>query len=95
MRVGEAVFACHSKACAPPPAGRGGSDKAGYVKGMMSARKNTTVTRDGNIAVTNGGGKMPRFKTRADKKSAWQPDHATTKSSAARIREILREAVNG
>lgn len=27
MRVSEEIFACWSKACAPPPAGRGGSSK--------------------------------------------------------------------
>lgn len=29
----EAVFACHSKACAPPPAGSGGSSPSGRVSG--------------------------------------------------------------
>jgi len=29
-------FACHSKACAPPPAGSGGSSKGGTVTGKMS-----------------------------------------------------------
>ena len=29
----EAVFACHSAACAPPPAGSGGSSPAGRVSG--------------------------------------------------------------
>lgn len=29
MIVSAAVFACHSKACAPPPAGTGGSDSGG------------------------------------------------------------------
>jgi len=56
----------------------------------MAARKNTTVTRDGDIAVTNGGGKMPRFRMRKNKSSAWLADRATTRHSAARIREILK-----
>lgn len=108
-------FACHSKVCAPPPAGRGGSTKgsvrhqnrnkpvpqdveqhngqwypvvggkrqgfghhdkatavtssrhANYIREMVANRKNTTVTRDGKIAVTNGGGRMPRFKTKTNK----------------------------
>lgn len=57
---------------------------------MLAARKTTTVTRDGNIAVTNGGGKMPRFRMRSNKSSAWLADRRTTAISAARIKEILK-----
>ena len=96
--VSEQVFACYSKSCAPPPTGKGGSSAGGmtkarqqaYVKDMLAARKTTTVTRDGNIAVTNGGGKMPRFRMRPNKSSAWLANRRTTAISAARIKEILK-----
>ena len=112
-------FACHSKACAPPPAGRGGSDggsfagfrKVGgklvnakgeawpgakgyskdgpepYFTAKQGKRKNTTVTRDGTIAVTNGGGKLPRFRMRDNKSSKWVADKITTRNSAIRVRQ--------
>ncbi len=131
-------FACHSKVCAPPPAGRGGSSKGGgsvrhrnrnnrlpeeveqynggqwfpvvggkrrgfgyaskteaqtaarhanYVREMIANRKNTTVNRDGNIAVTSGGGAFPRFRVRNNKSSEWVADKMVTKSVAIRARE--------
>jgi hypothetical protein len=33
------VFACHAKACAPPPVGVGGSSKGGGYKGLLDGTK--------------------------------------------------------
>lgn len=41
MNVSTTVFACHSKACAPPPAGKGGS-----LKGPLSAAQIRSVLKD-------------------------------------------------
>lgn len=90
-------FACHSKACAPPPAGKGGSDKGGMsaterdkrsatrYKAEMHKNRQTTVTRGGDIAVSNRGGKLPLFKIRGSKSQAWVTDHLTTAASRKRI----------
>lgn len=114
------VFACYSKVCAPPPAGRGGSSKrvgsirhqirnnpvagpdaspverkAAYVKEFLANRRNTTVIRDGKMAITVGGGKKPTFYTRPNTSTKWMVDKATTKISHDRIAKILREATAG
>lgn len=46
VRVGELVFACHSKACAPPPVGTGGSLK---VRGqsVVRAKVAPTILKEG------------------------------------------------
>lgn len=99
MKATSLVAACHSAACAPPPAGRGGSVSVGhqvaYVKDMLKRRTNTTVTRDGKIAVTNGGGKTPRFHERSGKNAPWRADRKMTKESGARVRDLLAQAVSG
>ena len=111
--VSEAVFACYSKVCAPPPAGKGGSSKAGsarhrnrnnpvagpnaseaerhaaYVKEMLANRKNTTVNRDGTVAVTVGGGKLAKFRERQGKSDNWRADKRTTKWSQDQSRKAL------
>lgn len=45
-------FACHSKACAPPPAGRGGSSKASHVT-QGTAWKAGTASRAGQFLHQN------------------------------------------
>lgn len=47
-------FACHSKACAPPPAGQGGSDKGGY-RGKYGTTKFVPAVRVGgnHVKVTH------------------------------------------
>lgn len=47
-------FACHSKACAPPPAGHGGSDKGGYA-GKYGTTKFVAAKRVGgnHVKVTH------------------------------------------
>lgn len=43
------VFACYSKACAPPPAGKGGSSKGGSAKGyVVTARYDKSGNRTDN-----------------------------------------------
>jgi len=59
---------------------------------MLANRKNTTVTRDGKVAVTNGGGKLPKFRTRSGKSDKWVADKATTKASHDGVQRILNAA---
>lgn len=62
MRVSETVFACHSKACAPPPAGTGGSSPKG--SGSLSPSTAAAIRvafRGANPAITSvkrTGGKV-------------------------------------
>jgi hypothetical protein len=67
----------------------GGYKKGGPEPYLTSQykRKQTDVTRDGTIAVTRGGGKLPRFRMRNNKSSKWVADKATTRSAAIKVRQ--------
>lgn len=54
MKVSEVVFACHSRVCAPPPVGRGGSSKGGH-----SSTATHAAFRDADaITARKGGGSV-------------------------------------
>jgi len=82
-------FACHSKECAPPPAGHGGSspDAKAFHQKMRNTHRQTAVTPDGKILVNRYGGKSVVFKTRSGKTSPWRIDKETTKASRLRSGE--------
>lgn len=44
-------FACHSAACAPPPAGRGGSMKGGSIKGVGQGSVKVSSLKSGDRVV--------------------------------------------
>lgn len=65
MKVSSLVFACHSKACAPPPVGTGGSSGGG--KGRKSISSPSAAYNEVKIR-SQRGEKM----TRAKIKEAWE-----------------------
>jgi hypothetical protein len=47
MVVTSQVFACYEKACAPPPAGRGGSSKGGPTKRQLRKLSSSDLMEEG------------------------------------------------
>lgn len=47
MQVSETVFACHSRACAPPPTGKGGSSKGAKSSGRNPGPGGSLYTKSG------------------------------------------------
>ena len=62
----EAAFACYSKVCAPPPAGRGGSSSSGKTRSTLAD------IRKGDKSVAGWNERMAKEKQqRADIKTAY------------------------
>lgn len=93
MRVSEVVFACHSRVCAPPPVGRGGSSAGHSSSATHAAFRGAhaiTQTKSGSVTTVHKG---RNWEIRAHDKASKEVYHAKGRSSstAGALNRLVKE----
>ena len=87
MKTSTLVFACYEKACAPPPAGRGGSSRKGGSRYPASATKSAFRDADAITARKSGGAVHTRHRGRNWDVTVMDAKYKVTHKASGRERD--------